>query len=52
MEPPSQFVRWTDRLETVLADDHEVDRHCRAVGSKPQRGLMKFGDPLALPGRQ
>lgn len=41
IEPPSQFVRWTDRLETVLADDHEVDRRCRAVGTKPQRGLIR-----------
>jgi hypothetical protein len=41
IEPPSQFVRWTDRLETVLVDDHEVDRHCRAVGSKPQRGFIR-----------
>jgi hypothetical protein len=41
IEPPSQFVRWTDRLETVLAGDHEVDRHCRAVGIKPQRGFIR-----------
>jgi hypothetical protein len=34
LEPPGQFVRWLDRLETVLAGEREVTRRCLAVGSK------------------
>src|SRR6266849_2205811 len=31
-----QFVRWTDRSETVLIRDVEVDRRCRALGITSQ----------------
>jgi hypothetical protein len=31
LEPPAQYVRWSDRLETVLGDIHEVDRYCRVL---------------------
>jgi hypothetical protein len=34
LEPPAQFVRWSDRLETVLAGEREVTRRCLAVGTK------------------
>ena len=35
LEPPARFVRWSDRLETVLLDGREVNRRCQAVGTKP-----------------
>jgi hypothetical protein len=31
--PPAKFVRWSDRLETVLPAD-EVNRRCQAAGAK------------------
>jgi hypothetical protein len=34
LEPPQQFVRWSDRWENVLLDAREVDRRCRAIGAK------------------
>jgi hypothetical protein len=34
LEPPAQFVRWSDRLETVLPIG-EVNRRCQAIGTKP-----------------
>ena len=34
LEPPPQFVRWTDRLETVLPVD-EVGQYCRILLGKP-----------------
>jgi len=44
VEPPPQFVRWSDRLETVLPLDkgsaQEVDRRCRAAGVKPARKMV------------
>ena len=36
--PPARFVRWSDRLETVLSDEREVDRRCRAAGARPPLG--------------
>jgi hypothetical protein len=42
LEPPQQFVRWSDRWENVLPDVREVDRRCRAIGSKsPTRGVIR-----------
>jgi hypothetical protein len=42
LEPPQQFVRWSDRLENVLPDVREVDRRCRATGSKsPTGGVIR-----------
>jgi hypothetical protein len=45
--PPAQFVRWTDRLETVLPADKEsivsVDRRCRAIGAKSVPGRIIYG---------
>jgi hypothetical protein len=38
LEPPQQFVRWSDRLENVLPDAREVDRRCRATGAKSLPG--------------
>ena len=38
LEPPQQFVRWSDRLENVLPDAREVDRRCRASGAKSPPG--------------
>src|SRR5262249_15557755 len=35
LEPPPRFVRWSDRLETVLPDDRDVNRRCLAVGASP-----------------
>jgi hypothetical protein len=35
LEPPPPFVRWSDRIETVLTDMHDVNRRCQAMGSKP-----------------
>jgi hypothetical protein len=35
LEPPSRFLRWTDRLETVLADAREVARICLPIVGKP-----------------
>jgi hypothetical protein len=38
-EPPSRFLRWSDRIETVLPVDQasvqKVTRLCQAMGSKP-----------------
>jgi len=34
LEPPARFVRWADRLETVLPAG-EVVRRCQATGAKP-----------------
>jgi hypothetical protein len=38
LEPPQQFVRWSDRLENVLPDARQVDRRCRATGAKSPPG--------------
>jgi hypothetical protein len=57
LEPPPQFVRWTDRLENVLSADKtsilEVDRRCRAAGAKSQPGKIIHGCAYRIvqPGR-
>jgi hypothetical protein len=38
LEPPQQFLRWSDRWENVLPDAREVDRRCRATGAKSPPG--------------
>jgi hypothetical protein len=48
LEPPARYLRWSDRIETVLADDRdsvqEVTRRCQAVGVKPHfPGGMLYG---------
>jgi hypothetical protein len=53
--PPPQFVRWSDRIETVLPLDKaaaaEVDRRCRAVGSKSRPGNIIRGCAHQVAGR-
>jgi hypothetical protein len=52
LEPPPQFVRWSDRLETVLADGREVNRRCRAaLGKPPPPGKVYRGCARGLAGR-
>jgi hypothetical protein len=52
LEPPAQFVRWSDRLETVLAGEREVTRRCLAVGSKlPPLGRVIRGCAHGTAGR-
>jgi hypothetical protein len=54
LEPPAQFVRWSDRIETVLpmADWREVDRRCRAVvGKLPPAGMFLRGCAHSTAGR-
>ena len=42
LEPPAQFVRWVDRIETVLPIG-EVNRRCQAIGAKhpPPGGFLR-----------
>jgi hypothetical protein len=52
LEPPTQFVRWSDRLETVLAGEREVTQRCLAVGSKlPPLGKVLRGCAHGTVGR-
>jgi hypothetical protein len=54
LEPPAQFVRWSDRIETLLpfADWREVDRRCRAlVGKLPPPGKFLRGCAHSTAGR-
>jgi hypothetical protein len=52
LEPPRRFVRWSDRLETVLADGHEVNRRCRAaLGKPPPAGKVYRGCARGAAGR-
>jgi hypothetical protein len=55
LQPPSPFVRWSDRLETVLPTDQasllEVDRRCRAVGAKSPSGKIIHGCAHRAAGR-
>jgi hypothetical protein len=48
--PPRQFVRWADRIETVLPDA-EVDRRCRSLGLKPSAGKIIRGCTHLAAGR-
>ncbi len=43
LEPPQEFVRWSDRLENVLPDARKVDRRCRATGAKSPPGEVIRG---------
>jgi hypothetical protein len=43
VEPPQQFVRWSDRLENVLSNAREVARRCRATGVKSPPGAVILG---------
>jgi hypothetical protein len=52
--PPSQFVRWSDRIETVLpmSEWREVDRRCRAIlGKSPPSGIVWRGCTRGIAGR-
>jgi hypothetical protein len=51
LEPPSRFLRWTGRIEAVLADDGEVDRLCRASGAKSPPGGFIRGCARGVAGR-
>jgi hypothetical protein len=54
LEPPAQFVRWSDRVETVLpvSEWREVDRRCRAILSKsPPSGIAWRGCTRGVAGR-
>jgi hypothetical protein len=52
LEPPAQFVRWSDRSETVLSDSREVDRRCRPVmGRPPSPGKLYRGCAQRIVGR-
>ncbi len=55
LQPPLQFVRWSDRLEMVLPTDQasllEVDRRCRAVGAKSPSGKIIHGCAHRAAGR-
>jgi len=49
--PPAQFVRWSDRLETVLSAG-EVARRCEALrGKPPPRGKVLRGCTHGAAGR-
>jgi len=51
LEPPAQFVRWVDRIETVLPIG-EVDRRCQAIGVKPPPpGKLRRGCAHGAAGR-
>jgi len=53
LEPPPQFVRWSDRVESVLASDREVDRSCRAMAVKaPPPGKFFRGCSHRVVGRR
>jgi hypothetical protein len=52
--PPAQFVRWSDRIETVLpvSESREVDRRCRAIlGKSPPPGIVWRGCTRGVAGR-
>jgi hypothetical protein len=52
--PPSQFVRWSDRIETVLpvSEWREVNRRCRAIlGKSPPSGIVWRGCTRGVAGR-
>jgi hypothetical protein len=51
LEPPPQYLRWSDRLETVLRDDRDVDRRCRAMGVTARRGIVIRGCTNSAAGR-
>jgi hypothetical protein len=54
LEPPLRFVRWFDRIETVLpiAEWREVDRRCRAILAKsPPPGKVIRGCARGAAGR-
>jgi hypothetical protein len=51
LEPPTQFVRWSDRLEEVLPGDREVDRRCRALGAESAPGKVIRGCSHQVAGR-
>lgn len=51
LEPPQEFVRWSDRLENVLLGDREVDRRCRNVGAKSPPGKIIRGCSRRVAGR-
>jgi hypothetical protein len=51
LEPPARFVRWSDRIETVMPPD-EVGRRCRAVlGRPPVLGNVYRGCSRGVVGR-
>jgi hypothetical protein len=51
LEPPAQFVRWMDRIETVLPIG-EVNRRCQAIGAKhPPPGTFLRGCAHGTAGR-
>ena len=51
LEPPAQFARWLDRIETVLPAD-EVNRRCRAsVGNLLPPGKVFRGCAHTVAGR-
>src|SRR6266849_1585345 len=51
LKPPAQFVRWVDRIETVLPIG-EVNRRCQAIGAKhPPPGKFLRGCAHGTAGR-
>jgi hypothetical protein len=53
-EPPSRYLRWSDRIETVLpaAQIREVNRICLAMGLKPaSAGKVIRGCAQGIAGR-
>jgi hypothetical protein len=50
LEPPAQYVRWSDRIESVLADN-EIDRRCRGIGTKTRPGIVVHGCAHRAAGR-
>jgi hypothetical protein len=51
LEPPTQFVRWSDRVEEVLPEVADVDRRCRAIGVKVPPGKVSRGCAYNAAGR-
>jgi hypothetical protein len=43
LEPPKQFVFWSDRIETVLSDSGQFDRRCRDIGARARLGTLIRG---------
>jgi hypothetical protein len=48
--PPARFVRWSDRLETVLSAG-EVERRCEILSGPPPRGKVLHGCAHSAAGR-